>query len=74
MNQREVIQMTKQIMKEDKDLFDAFASEKHVTIKKQEEEEDIIDNLMKLVPKSTEGKILAAGAVALLAFLYLKSK
>ena len=73
MNQQEVIQMTKQIMKEDKNLFDAFASEKHVTIKRQEEEE-IIDKLMKLVPKSTEGKILAAGAVALLAFLYLKSK
>ena len=73
MNQQEVIQMTKQIMKEDKNLFDAFASEKHVTIKRQEEE-DIIDKLMKLVPKSTEGKILAAGAVALLAFLYLKSK
>ena len=73
MNQQEVIQMTKQIMKEDKNHFDAFASEKHVTIKRQEEE-DIIDKLMKLVPKSTEGKILAAGAVALLAFLYLKSK
>lgn len=73
MNQQEVIQMTKQIMKEDKNLFDAFASEKHVTIKRQEEE-DVIDDLMKLIPKSTEGKILAAGAIALLAFLYFKSK
>ena len=73
MNQQQVIQMTKQIMKEDKNLFETFASEKHVKIKRQEEE-DVIDQLMNLVPKSTEGKILAAGAIALLAFLYLKSK
>ena len=73
MNQQEVIQMTQQIMKEDKNLFETFASEKHVTIKRQEEE-DVIDDLMKLIPKSTEGKILAAGAIALLAFLYFKSK
>jgi len=73
MNQQEVIQMTKQIMKEDKNLFETFASEKHVKIEKQEEE-DIIDKYLHLIPKSTEGKILAAGAVALLAYLYLKSK
>lgn len=73
MNQQDVIQMTKQIMKEDKNLFETFASEKHVTIKRQEEE-DVIDKLMKLVPKSTEGKILAVGAVAFFAYFVLKSK
>lgn len=73
MNQQQVIQMTKQIMKEDQNLFETFASEKHVKIKRQEEE-NIVDDLLGLLPKSTEGKILAAGAVAFLAFLILKSK
>lgn len=73
MNQQNVIQMTEQIMKEDKKLFDAFASEKPVTIKKNKEE-DIIDQLLDLIPKSTEGKLLAAGAIALLAYFILKSK
>ena len=73
MKQEAVVQMTHQIMKKNQTLFNALASEKPVSIKKHKEE-DIIDQLMGLIPKSTEGKILAAGAIGLLAYLYLKSK
>ncbi|KAG2474518.1 MAG: hypothetical protein NPMRTH4_360003 [Nitrosopumilales archaeon] len=73
MNQDKVLQMTEQIMKKDHDFLDSLASEKPVHMKRHKEE-DIIDEVLKLIPKSTEGKILAAGAIGLIAYFLLKSK
>ena len=70
-----VLQLAKQSRKENKELYDALGSESRPEIKKQEEE-DIIDQLVKLVPKSTEGKVLAGIAliIGLAIFASVSSK
>lgn len=55
------LQIAKQVMEEDRKVLDALGSENSTQIKKQKEE-DIIDQVLKLIPKSTEGKILLAVA------------
>ena len=60
----QALQIAKQVMKEDRKVLDALGSENSTQIKKQKEE-DIIDQLVKLVPKTTEGKVLAGIALAI---------
>jgi len=58
----QALQIAKQVMKEDHELLDALGSENSTQIKKQREE-DIIDQISKLIPKSTEGKVLVGIAL-----------
>ena len=70
----QALQIAKQVMKEDRKVLDALGSENSTQIKKQKEE-DIIDQVLKLIPKSTEGKVLAGIAVLIgLAILSSASK
>ncbi|MDP2667701.1 MAG: hypothetical protein Q8O65_03185 [Nitrosopumilaceae archaeon] len=72
MTQSKVLQIAHKVMKEDHNVLSALGSEKPVKIKKFEEE-NTIEQLIKLLPKSTEGKILV-GIATLLAIAILKSK
>ena len=58
----QALQIAKQVMKEDHKVLDVLGSENFTQIKKQKGE-DIIDEIIKLVPKSTEGKVLAGFAI-----------
>jgi len=66
MSQKQVLQVAKQSREENRSLYKALASEKPIQSKKHAEE-DIIDQLFSLLPKSTEGKI-AVGIIGLLAY------
>jgi len=68
---RQALQIAKQVMKEDHELLDALGSENFTQIKKQKNE-NIIDEIIKLVPESTEGKVLA-GFALLVGFMVLES-
>lgn len=67
----QALQIAKQVMKEDHELLDALGSENFTQIKKQKNE-NIIDEIIKLVPESTEGKVLA-GFALLVGFMVLES-
>jgi len=58
----QALQIAKQVMKEDHKVLNALGSENYTQIKKQKGE-DIIDEIIKLVPKSTEGKVLTGFAI-----------
>ena len=57
----QALQIAKQVMKEDHELLDVLGSENFTQIKKQKRE-NIIDEIIKLVPESTEGKVLTDGS------------
>ena len=67
----QALQIAKQVMKEDHELLDALGSENFTQIKKQKNE-NIIDEIIKLVHESTEGKVLA-GFALLVGFMVLES-
>lgn len=69
----DILRIVEQSMKENKDLLNNLGYERSVRLK-QNPDEDIIEKLKELMPKSTEGKILAIGAAALLAYILFKSK
>jgi len=67
----QALQIAKQVMKEDQELLDVLGSENFTQIKKQKRE-NIIDEIIKLVPESTEGKVLT-GFALLVGFMILES-
>jgi len=73
MIQTTVLQIAKESMKENKKLLTALGTEKSVKIL-HHPEEDTISKLMKLLPKSTAGKLVLIGILGLVAYELLRSR
>lgn len=73
MDQRDILKIAKTSMKTNKVLLKSLGDEKRITTAKNPDQ-DLIKILTDLMPKSTEGKILALGAALLVGYLLLKSK
>lgn len=73
MDQNDVLKIAQDSMRTNKDLLKSFGDEKRSKLAKNPDQ-DIIKMLTDMVPKSTEGKILAAGIAILVGYLLLKSK
>ena len=71
MNSNDILRIAQESMKDNSALLKNLGAEKSVKIKNNPDE-DIVQKLSELIPKSTEGKILAIGVAALLAYLLLK--
>lgn len=56
---------------ENKQFLERLAAEKKIKLDKNPDQ-DIIDKLLSILPKSTEGKILALGVALLFGYLILK--
>ncbi|MGQ0377092.1 MAG: hypothetical protein ACT4OW_06290 [Nitrososphaerota archaeon] len=73
MSQQQTLQLAKKSMKDNRKLLAALGSEGIVKISRHPEE-DTIQKLLALLPKSDLGKAALVGAVAILAYEFLKSR
>lgn len=73
MSQQQVLQIAKKSMKDNKKLLSALGTEKSVKIV-HHPEEDTINKLLALLPKSDLGKLALIGAIALVGYELLRSK
>lgn len=73
MSQQQTLQLAKNSMKDNRKLLDALGNENSVKIL-HHPEEDTIQKLLALLPKSDLGKAALVGAVAILAYEFLKSR
>ncbi len=73
MDQRDVLKIAQDSMRTNKDLLKSLGDEKRGKMVKNPDQ-DLIKILTDLMPKSTEGKILALGAALLVGYILLKSK
>lgn len=73
MDQHDVLKIAQASMKTNKDLLKSLGDEKRKKLAKNPDQ-DIIKILTDMMPKSTEGKILAVGVAILVGYLLLKSK
>lgn len=73
MNQ-EVLQIVKESMKDNQGLLTALGHEKPIQLTPTPKEESILSSILDLIPKSTGGKLIVAGLVALVAWEILRSK
>ena len=73
MSQQQTLQLAKKSMKDNRKLLDALGSENSIKISHYPEE-DTIQKLLALLPKSDLGKAALVGAVAILAYEFLKSR
>jgi hypothetical protein len=73
MNQHDALKFAQISMKENKRVLDSLGDEKTIKLVKNPDE-DLIDKLLSLMPKSAEGKILALAAALLFGYILLKSK
>jgi len=68
-----ILKLANQSMKENREVLTALGKEKPVQLKKNPDQ-DLIEVVKDLMPKSTAGKIAVIGIVALIAYAILKSK
>ena len=68
-----ILKIANQSMKENRKILTALGEERSVQLKKNPDQ-DLIDVVKDLMPKSTAGKIAVIGIVALIAYAILKSK
>lgn len=68
-----ILKLANQSMKENHKVLIALGEEKSVQLKKNPDQ-DLIDLVKDLMPKSTAGKIVVIGIAAALAYAILKSK
>lgn len=73
MTRTNALKIAQTSMRVNQTLLKSLGDEKKVKLVKNPDE-DIIKKLLELMPKSTEGKILALGAVLIAGYLLLKSK
>ncbi|MEX0657266.1 MAG: hypothetical protein WD154_06955 [Nitrosopumilaceae archaeon] len=73
MSQQQTLQLAKKSMQDNRKLLAALGSESAVKIS-HHPEEDTIQKLLALLPKSDLGKAALVGAVAILAYEFLKSR
>jgi len=68
-----ILKLANQSMKENRKVLTALGEEKSVQLKKNPDQ-DLIDIVTDLIPKSTAGKLAVIGIAALIAYAILKSK
>ena len=68
-----ILKLAKQSMQYNRKVLTALGEERSVQLKKNPDQ-DLIDMVKDLMPKSTAGKIAVIGIAALIAFAILKSK
>lgn len=68
-----ILKLAKQSMRYNRKVLTALGGERSVQLKKNPDQ-DLIDMVKDLMPKSTAGKIAVIGIAALIAFAILKSK
>ena len=68
-----ILKLANQSMKENRKVLTALGEEKSVQLKKNPDQ-DLIDIVTDLIPKSTVGKVAVIGLAALIAYSILKSK
>lgn len=73
MNQ-EILQVAKESMKDNRKLLTALGNEKPIHLSLAPKEDKILSSILDLLPKSTEGKLVLAGLVALVAWELIRSK
>ncbi len=71
MDSRDIMRIAEESMKENRELLNNLGYERKIKLN-QNPDKDIIKKLTDLMPKSTEGKLLAAGAALLLAYIIFK--
>ncbi len=76
MKDAHILKLAKRSMKENREVLTALGKEKPVQLKKNPDQDllGVVDSLKDLMPKSTAGKIVLVGIVALIAYAILKSK
>jgi hypothetical protein len=70
---QEVLQIAKESMKDNRKLLTALGNEKPIQSLALKEEK-ISSSILDLLPKSTEGKLVLAGLVALVAWELIRNK
>lgn len=70
MRQNGILKLAKKSIQDNREVLNALGRERNVRV--HHHEEDIIDSLVKLMPKSTSGKIAVGLLVALVAWYLLK--
>ncbi len=73
MNDDHILKLAKRSMKDNRKVLTALGEERSVKLKKNPDQ-DLIDVVKELMPKSTAGKIAVIGIAALIAYAILKSK
>ena len=73
MNQNNTLEIAQTSMRANKNLLKSLGDEKTINLAKNPDD-DIITKLLDLVPKSTEGKILALGIALMVGYILVKSK
>jgi len=68
-----ILKIATRSMKENRKVLTALGEEKPIQLKKNPDQ-DLIDIVKELMPKSTAGKIALIGIAAVLAYAILKSK
>ena len=68
-----ILKLAKQSMRDNRKVLTALGKERSVQLKKNPDQ-DLIDLVKDLMPKSTAGKIAVIGIAALIAYAILKSK
>jgi hypothetical protein len=73
MTQTNALKIAQISIRANRGLLKSLGDEKKVKLAKNPDE-DIIKKLLDIMPKSTEGKLLALGVVVVAGYLLLKSK
>ena len=68
-----ILKLANQSMKENRKVLTALRKERYVELKKNPDQ-DLIELVKDIMPKSTAGKIAVIGIAALIAYAILKSK
>lgn len=71
MDNNEILRIAQESMRDNRNLLNNLGAERAIRLE-QNPDEDIIEKLKELVPKSTEGKIVAVGVALLLAYILFK--
>ena len=71
MDEKDILRIAQESMKQHSTLLKNLGRENSVKLHKNPDE-DIIQLLKDIAPKSTEGKLLAIGAAALVAYILFK--
>ena len=73
MKDNRILKLANQSMKENRKVLTALGEERSVKLKKNPDQ-DLIELVKDLMPKSTAGKIAVIGIAAIIAYAILKSK
>ena len=73
MKDTRILKLANQSMKENRKVLSALGEERSIQLRKNPDQ-DLIDVVKDLIPKSTAGKIAVIGIAVLIAYAILKSK